>query len=600
MDQDRPKLLVLGRSLERRPAALEALRSAFDLQYTDRIDQALDVLRHSQIHAVLTDVGDFLPLERELVGDKAAMVLNTIGEGVIIVDHEGRCVWSNKRLQAFSSEVVERVKQICMQARAIFSSASPRTPGDTSRPRSRKFTFQFGERYFEVMTSAVHDDQGQVGQVVGVVLDATSGRRLQQKIDAIDSAGHELTRIDSELITKLTPGERLKLLQEKVIKYSKDLMHFDHFAIRLLDKRTNKLEVVIAEGLPPEALELDLYAQPEGNGISGYVAATGRSYISHDTEKDARYVQGLNHCKSSLTVPLRLFDKILGVYNIESDTVGAFTEDDRQFAEIFARNVGMALNILDLLVVERYTSTGQLADNVVQEMAQPLNDIVTDAQTLMEEYIGDDNMRHRLGRIVDNITRLRQTVQQVAAGPNAILGSEDFKTRETPRILEAKNVLIADDEANIRNTIAEVLKKYGAQVTLCKDGFEATNTIEQRPFDLVVSDIKMPYRNGYEIFAVAQRADEHMPVILMTGFGYDPSHSIVRASQEGLAGVLFKPFKIDQLMEEICKALHIEALDVPVTDTVIDPDPGPAPPRPGVDADQPAASGQPAPRRPGS
>jgi DNA-binding NtrC family response regulator len=44
-------------------------------------------------------------------------------------------------------------------------------------------------------------------------------------------------------------------------------------------------------------------------------------------------------------------------------------------------------------------------------------------------------------------------------------------------------------------------------------------------------------------------------VILMTGFGYDPNHSIVRASQEGLQAVLFKPFKVDQLLAEVRKAL---------------------------------------------
>jgi XTP/dITP diphosphohydrolase len=39
------------------------------------------------------------------------------------------------------------------------------------------------------------------------------------------------------------------------------------------------------------------------------------------------------------------------------------------------------------------------------------------------------------------------------------------------------------------------------------------------------------------------------------GFGYDPHHSIVRASQEGLSSVMFKPFKVDQLLEEVRKAL---------------------------------------------
>ena len=47
-----------------------------------------------------------------------------------------------------------------------------------------------------------------------------------------------------------------------------------------------------------------------------------------------------------------------------------------------------------------------------------------------------------------------------------------------------------------------------------------------------------------------------MPVIFMTGFGYDPNHSIIRAHQEGLTAVLFKPFKVEQLLGEIRNALH--------------------------------------------
>ncbi|MCC7146530.1 MAG: response regulator [Phycisphaeraceae bacterium] len=557
MEEHKSRLLILGGKAAGQHPVADALSPYFQVDVVPRMDQALEALRKTDYHAVFADVGDFLPLERELVGDKAAMVLNTIGEGVIIVDAEGRCVWSNKRMRAFPSEVFEQVKQVCMRARAIFSASSPVLAGESVQARSRKFTCQFADRYFELMVSPVADDRGEVSQVVGVAWDATSGRRLQQKIDAIDSAGRELTHIESDLIAKLSPGQRLKLLQDKIIRFSKDLMHFDHFAIRLLDKRTNKLEVVIAEGLPLEALEIDLYAQPEGNGISGYVAATGRSYICHDTEKDPRYVQGLEHCKSSLTVPLTLFDKVIGIYNIESQSIGSFNEDDRQFAEIFARYVAMSLNILDLLVVERYTTTGQLADSVVQEIAQPLNDIITEAQTLMEEYIGDDNMRHRLGRIVENVESIRQTVRAVVAGPHAVLGSKDVDNQRTSQLLVDRRILVADDEVNIRTTLADVLRKHGAQIDLCKDGYEAVNTLEQHHFDLVISDIKMPYRNGYEIFAAARRCRENLPVILMTGFGYDPNHSIVRASQEGLCGVMFKPFKVDQLIEEICKALGI-------------------------------------------
>jgi DNA-binding NtrC family response regulator len=71
----------------------------------------------------------------------------------------------------------------------------------------------------------------------------------------------------------------------------------------------------------------------------------------------------------------------------------------------------------------------------------------------------------------------------------------------------------------------------------------------------VLSDIKMPDRNGYEVYRTAKGINPNTPVVLMTGFGYDPHHCIVRASQEGLQSFLFKPFKATQLMEVLNRSL---------------------------------------------
>jgi DNA-binding NtrC family response regulator len=95
-------------------------------------------------------------------------------------------------------------------------------------------------------------------------------------------------------------------------------------------------------------------------------------------------------------------------------------------------------------------------------------------------------------------------------------------------------------------------------VTVASNGAEAIEKIEHHEYQLVVSDIKMPDKTGYDVFAAARKKSQTLPVILMTGFGYDPNHCIVRASQEGLQAVLFKPFKVDQLLAEVRKALQVQ------------------------------------------
>ena len=59
--------------------------------------------------------------------------------------------------------------------------------------------------------------------------------------------------------------------------------------------------------------------------------------------------------------------------------------------------------------------------------------------------------------------------------------------------------------------------------------------------------------NGYELLLQLKEIIDPVPLILMTGFGYDPGHSIVKARQAGLpqGAVLYKPFRLDQLLATV-------------------------------------------------
>ncbi len=107
---------------------------------------------------------------------------------------------------------------------------------------------------------------------------ASSASRPRSKPRAQSSC---VSRADT---IKLHVGERLRVIEDKVVRFAHDILSFDNFTIRLLDERSGKLELVMSKGLPPEAMEVELYAKAEGNGISGYVAATGRPYICTDTQ----------------------------------------------------------------------------------------------------------------------------------------------------------------------------------------------------------------------------------------------------------------------------------------------------------------------------
>ena len=251
-----------------------------------------------------------------------------------------------------------------------------------------------------------------------------------------------------------------------------------------------------------------------------------------------------------------------GILNVESEREHVFDDDDRQLAEIFARYIAMAIHMQENLVVERTVTNMNVSGRVEGELAEPLSDIVHQVEALQNIVSGDAATSAHVARILRDVEAIRSRVREVASGPQTLLGVEKaMENRTTDPVLAGRRVLIADDQPKIRQIIGSVLRNRGAKVSVCNGGSEAiaaleTAAIEQEvPFDLVVSDIRMPDHNGYEVFAAAKKYRPDIPVILMTGFGYDPHHSIVRASQEGLQCVLFKPFQIEQLVDTVKQAL---------------------------------------------
>ncbi|MCC7291822.1 MAG: response regulator [Phycisphaerales bacterium] len=567
-------LLLLGRC-EGIDELAERLEARGACARVTNWSEAAQALKDRQYDVVVSD-GNLL---RFLMGMKRPPQVSPVGEApaslLLTLDAQARIIGRSAPGSTPTAELEPAVHRECLQMLDQLAPSKPDTlacPTDSADARNAPTPCStspgrplIAPRRFDLMTDAgemheatispLFDDAGALTGFSAYVTNATYARRLQARINAIDNAGRQLVRIDAEQLTRLNVAERLALLEQKVMRYAHELLQFDHIAVFVLDRKNNKLELALASGMPSEVRGIDIYAGAEGNGISGYVAATGQSYLCPDVAKDPYYIQGLGDAKSSLTVPLTLTDQLVGVFNVESDRLAAFTEEDRQFAEILGRYIAIALHTLELLVTERHTTTGQLRQDVKAEVLGPVNDVLTGIETLKEDYIGLDDLRTRLGAISETVVGIRDAFSRITSPQPGVILPRNRRVARFDPVLREKRVLIADDEDIIRETVRDVLAGYGCEVTVACDGQAAVDHISGKAFDLVLSDIRLPGKNGYEIFAAARAANAHTPVILMTGFGYDPNHAIVRANHEGLNAVLFKPFKVDQLLSEIRTAL---------------------------------------------
>lgn len=389
------------------------------------------------------------------------------------------------------------------------------------------------------------------------VRDVTREVLEQQKMEAIYKAGFEFGNVTPEEVTSMAGEERVALLKENILTFTQDILGYETFEIRLLNQDTQELIPLLEFGMNPDAAARRLYAKPTGNGVTGFVAHSGSSYMCNDTQLDSLYISGAADARSSLTVPLMLQETVLGTFNVESPGTRSFDQQDLEFLQLFGRVVATALHQLQLLHAEKITTVNRSLDRIRREIAQPTDAILRDATWIQERYIGHDpDVIDRLHQIVAATRKISGQVDQVSQNnePTAGLGPAGVERALRPALIR-KRILVVDSDTVAQDDAHTLLGQMGCNVEGVPNCDDACLMVRSHHYDVVLTDIRLPDVNGYECFRRLRAINSHVPIIMMTGFGYDPTHSIVNARKEGLKAVLYKPFRRGQLLDELEKAV---------------------------------------------
>ncbi len=125
-------------------------------------------------------------------------------------------------------------------------------------------------------------------------------------------------------------------------------------------------------------------------------------------------------------------------------------------------------------------------------------------------------------------------------------------------VATAKSVLVVDDEPNIMLSLQYLMKQAGYQVRLARDGEEALAAVAANPPDLVLLDINIPKRNGYEV-CQAIRADDRFKsvrILMLTAKGREVE--IEKGLALGADGYETKPFSTRALAQRVKEMLEME------------------------------------------
>lgn len=122
-----------------------------------------------------------------------------------------------------------------------------------------------------------------------------------------------------------------------------------------------------------------------------------------------------------------------------------------------------------------------------------------------------------------------------------------------------RKLLIADDEPNILISLEYLLKREGYQVTVARDGQEALDAVGRECPDLLLLDVMMPRKNGFEV-CQALRADERfaaLKILMLTAKGRDTD--VAKGQALGADAYMTKPFATRELVQKIADMLEGKA-----------------------------------------
>src|SRR5438128_5841004 len=119
---------------------------------------------------------------------------------------------------------------------------------------------------------------------------------------------------------------------------------------------------------------------------------------------------------------------------------------------------------------------------------------------------------------------------------------------------EPATLLVADDDPGLRESLERTLTREGYRVLLASDGRAALERVQGGGIDLIVTDLKMPGLTGLELLRAAKAIAPDLDVILLTAFG--TVEEAVKAMKDGAYDFLTKPFRREQLLKLIDKALE--------------------------------------------
>ncbi|MGB9720176.1 MAG: HD domain-containing phosphohydrolase [bacterium] len=288
------------------------------------------------------DVGDINPYYK--------LLFKNINAVIYIVDRKGRIIYLNDFAEKISHYKLKELlgkhftKILAPESKEYaIKTFLEQLSGKNIRPYELVVFDKNGEKIHLKTSEHIIFRQGSVQGIMGIATDITEHKELTIELSRMVKELYLIQQISQELSSILD----LETLLQNIVKHLKDSLSYERAAVALIDERKNELVVRAAEKPYSKRIQKRLRLKL-GQGITGYVAQTGKPYITNDVSKNHHYHIFDRKTRSEIAVPLKIGERVIGVINIESYKKNTFNEKDLELLTLVANQASIAIQNSEL------------------------------------------------------------------------------------------------------------------------------------------------------------------------------------------------------------------------------------------------------------
>ena len=316
--------------------------------------------------------------------------------------------------------------------------------------------------------------------------------------------------------------ERTDLLKYNIARHMKDLLGLDFIEIRLLDRADRPAGPAADRGDDPAGRQ-PRAVRPQGGQRRDRVRRGDRAELPlprHDA-RPALPRRGRRRAELADRPADLPRDGHRHAQRRERRSPTPSTTATASSSRSTRRNVASALNTLELLQAEKVSTATASVEAISRELALPLDDILSDATTVLDRYAGhDEDIIARLRHLLFRAREIRSLIQKVGS----TIAPEPRRSAPAAAAPAGRRAAPGGRRRRERSAGRPTTCSacQGATVETARDAHEAIALARQTPYSAALVDIRLPDLDGYETFRRLREVQPGVPIILMTGLRLRP------------------------------------------------------------------------------